>query len=158
MAPWCASRGSTFFGRRSGLSFARAASSRRALVMQSGHGHPAGAASPGGTGLISPSPERSAQLPGKVGSVDEFLDRPVQQAVPVQPPQYFGSLPVSDRPVTAGPARIFTCGWRELSPRAAGSGVEELSAFDCTARPASWAACQPPSVSCSGMELCWVLV
>ena len=94
-----ASRGSTFFGRRSGLSFARAAASRYALVMQSGQRHPAGAASPGGTGLISPSPERSAQLPGKVGSVDKFLDRPVQQAVPVQPPQYFGSLPVSDRPV-----------------------------------------------------------
>ena len=53
--PLLASRGSTFFGRWSGLSFARAAASRRALVMQSGQRHPAGAASPGGTGLISPS-------------------------------------------------------------------------------------------------------
>ena len=85
--------------------------------MQSDQRHPAGAASPGGTGLISPSLERSAQLPGKVGSVDEFLDRPVQQAVPVQPPQYFGSLPVSDRPVQ-----------REYSPAAGGNFHPERQA------------------------------
>ena len=102
-----ASRGSTFFGRRSGLSFARAAASSRALVMQSGQRHPAGAASPGGTGLISPSPERSARLPGKVGSVDEFLDRPVQQAVPVQTSAVFWLFAGLRQTCSA---RIFTCG------------------------------------------------